>query len=101
MIFCGQPPAKNIQGRKGGENEKKKPKPDVVPIHHNVQSINNKLLELDHDQSNKKLISNKQTKNTFTVFHQNICGLIKKKRTNEFFNKKLPAHYLYNRTSLN
>jgi hypothetical protein len=58
---------------------KQKPKPDAVSIHHNVQSINNKLLELDHDQSNKKRILNKQTKNTFTVFHQNICGLLKKK----------------------
>ena len=43
MIFCGQPPAKNSQGRKGGENETKT-KSDVVSIlHHNVQSINNKF----------------------------------------------------------
>jgi hypothetical protein len=46
-FFCGQPPAKNSQGRKGGEN-RQKPKPDVVSIlHHIVQSINNKLLELN------------------------------------------------------
>jgi hypothetical protein len=33
----------------------------------------------DHDQSNKKPILNKHTGNTFTVFHQNICGLLNKK----------------------
>ena len=33
----------------------------------------------DHDQSNKKLVLNKHTGNTFTVFHQNICGLPNKK----------------------
>jgi len=33
----------------------------------------------DHDLSNKKLILNKHTGNTFTVFHQNICGLPNKK----------------------
>ena len=33
----------------------------------------------DHDQSNKKLILNKHTENTFTVFHQNFCGLLNKK----------------------
>jgi len=33
----------------------------------------------DHDQSNKKLILNKHTGNTFTVFYQNICGLPNKK----------------------
>jgi hypothetical protein len=32
----------------------------------------------DHDQSNKKQILNKQTENTFTVFHLNICGLLNK-----------------------
>jgi hypothetical protein len=32
----------------------------------------------DHDLSKKKWIWNKQTKNTFTVFHQNICGLLNK-----------------------
>jgi hypothetical protein len=47
MIFCGQPPAKNSQGRKGGEM-KQKPKPDVVSfLHYHVQSINNKLLQLN------------------------------------------------------
>jgi len=39
MIFCGQPPAKYSQGRKG-EKMKQKPKPDVVLIlHHTVKSI--------------------------------------------------------------
>jgi len=33
----------------------------------------------DHDQSNKKLILNKHTENTFTAFHQNIYGLPNKK----------------------
>ena len=33
----------------------------------------------DHDQSNKKLILNKHTENTCTVFHQDICGLPNKK----------------------
>jgi len=56
----------------------------------------------DHDQSNKKLILNKHTENTFTVFHQNICGLPnKKEELLKLFNKKLPANYLYNRTSSN
>ena len=39
--------------------------------------INN--VHKDHDQSNKKPIVNKQTANTFTVFHQNICGLLNKR----------------------
>jgi len=34
----------------------------------------------DLDQSNKKLILNKHTENTFTVFHQKICGLPDKKK---------------------
>ena len=33
----------------------------------------------DHDQTNKKPILYKQTENTFTVFHQNICGLLNKR----------------------
>ena len=33
----------------------------------------------DRDQSNKKPILNKHTENTFTVFHQNICGPFNKK----------------------
>ena len=33
----------------------------------------------DHDQLNTRLIPIKQTKNTFTVFHQNICGLLNKR----------------------
>ena len=39
----------------------------------------NNNIHKDHDQSNKKLISNRENKNTFTVFHQNICGLLNKK----------------------
>ena len=42
------------------------------------RTMNNNTRE-DHDQSNKKLISNKQNKHTFTVFHQNIYGLLNKK----------------------
>jgi hypothetical protein len=38
----------------------------------------------DHDQSNIKPILNKHTENTFTVFHQNICGLLNK--TEELLN---------------
>jgi len=39
--------SKKSQGRKGGEM-KQKPKPDVVSVFdHNVQSINNELLELN------------------------------------------------------
>ena len=41
-------------------------------------------LTIYHDQSNKKTILNKHTKNTFTVFHQNICGLLNK--TEELLN---------------
>jgi hypothetical protein len=37
-----------------------------------------------HTQSNKKLILNKQNKNTLTIFHQNICGLLNK--TDELLN---------------
>jgi hypothetical protein len=33
----------------------------------------------NHDQSNKKPIPNKQAGNTFTVFHQNICGSLNKR----------------------
>jgi len=32
-----------------------------------------------HDQTDNKPILNKRNKNTFTVFHQNICGLLNKK----------------------
>jgi hypothetical protein len=39
----------------------------------------NSDIHKDHDQSNKKPILNKQTKNNFTVFHQNICGLFNKR----------------------
>jgi len=41
-------------------------------------NMNNHIHE-DHDQTNNKPILNKQNKNTFTVFHQNICGLLNKK----------------------
>ena len=33
----------------------------------------------DHEESNKNLIMNKHTRNNFTIFHQNICGLLNKK----------------------
>jgi len=39
----------------------------------------NNNIHRDHDQPNKKPISNKQNKNTFTLFHQNVCGLLNKK----------------------
>jgi len=39
----------------------------------------NNNINKDHDQSNKKPISKKQNKNTFTVFYQNICSLLDKK----------------------
>jgi exonuclease III len=39
----------------------------------------NNNIHKDHDQSNKKPKLNKQNKNTFTVFHQNICSLLNKK----------------------
>jgi hypothetical protein len=42
------------------------------------RTINNDIHK-DHEQSNKKPILNKQNKNTFTVFHQNIQGLLNKK----------------------
>ena len=32
-----------------------------------------------HDQLNTRPILIKQTENTFTVFHKNICGLLKKR----------------------
>ena len=43
-----------------------------------TETMNNNIHK-DHDQSNKKPILNKQNKNSFTVFHQNICGLLNKK----------------------
>ena len=33
----------------------------------------------DHDQTDNKPILNKRNKNTFTIFHRNICGLLNKK----------------------
>jgi len=39
----------------------------------------NNNIHKDHEQSNKKPVLNKQNKNSFTVFHQNICGLLNKK----------------------
>jgi hypothetical protein len=41
-------------------------------------TMNNNIRK-DHEHSNKKPVSNKQSKNSFTVFHQNICGLLNKK----------------------
>jgi len=48
----------------------------------NVQDTEtrNNSIHKKHEQPNKKPISNKQNKNSLTVFHQNICGLLKKKR---------------------
>jgi hypothetical protein len=46
-VDCGQCPTKHSHGRKGKKNGKKT-KLNMVSIpHHNVQSINNKLLELN------------------------------------------------------
>lgn len=46
MIFYAQLPTEDCQGRKRGKI-KIKPKSDMLLVlHHNVQSINNKLLEL-------------------------------------------------------
>jgi exonuclease III len=45
----------------------------------NACRTNNNNIHEDHDQFNKKSVLNKQNKNTFTVFHQNICGLLSKK----------------------
>ena len=39
----------------------------------------NNNIHKDRDQTNNKPILNEQNKNTFTVFHQNICGLLNKK----------------------
>ena len=39
----------------------------------------NNNIHKDHDQPNNKLTLNKQNKNTFTVFHQTIYGLLNKK----------------------
>jgi len=47
----------------------------------NVQDTEtrNNNIHKEHEQSNKKPVSNKQNKNNLTAFHQNICGLINKK----------------------
>ena len=39
----------------------------------------NNCIHKDHDQTDNKSILNKRNKNTFTVFLQNICGLLNKK----------------------
>jgi hypothetical protein len=42
MIFCGQPPAKNSQGRKGGENQDSSqvPRNESLKIfHHNIRGL--------------------------------------------------------------
>ena len=39
----------------------------------------NNNIHKDRDQANNKPILNMQNKNTFTVFRQNICGLLHKK----------------------
>jgi hypothetical protein len=39
----------------------------------------NNNIHKDLDQFNKKPVLNKQNMNTFTVFHQNVCGLFSKK----------------------
>jgi hypothetical protein len=48
-------------------------------FNNNCWTMNNNIRK-DHDQFNKKLVLNKQNKNIFTVFHQNICGLLNKKK---------------------
>jgi hypothetical protein len=66
--------------------------------------VNDNNIHKDRDQSNKKLISNKQTQNTFTVFHQNICGLLSKKEellNSLTRNSSQIIIRMYNRTSLN
>lgn len=76
-------------------------------VGHQHESVNvtdtdtrNNNIHKDHEQSNKKL-SNKQNKDSLTVFHQNICGLLNKKEELLDSNKKLLPNYLYNRTPLN
>ena len=44
-----------------------------------MNNIMNNYIRKDHDQTDNKPILNKRNKNTFTVFHQNICGLLNKK----------------------
>jgi len=55
-------------------------------VGHQHESVNvkdtetrNNNVHKDHERSNKKLVSNKQNKDSLTVFHQNICGLLNKK----------------------
>jgi len=51
-------------------------------LNYACRTMNNNMnnnIHKDHDQTNYKLILNKQNKNTFTVFHQYICGLLNKK----------------------
>ena len=55
-----------------------------------MNNIMNYYIHKDHDQTNNKLILNKRKKNTFTVFHQNICGLLNKK---ELLLKFLTKHF--------
>jgi hypothetical protein len=42
------------------------------------RTMNNNIHK-DHDQSNETPTLNKQTKNTFTAFHQHVCGVLNKK----------------------
>jgi len=46
---------------------------------HNACRATTNNIYKDHDQFNKKPILNKNTENTFAIFHQNICGLPNKK----------------------
>ena len=50
----------------------------------------NNYTHKDHDQTDNKLILNKRNKNTFTAFHQNICGLLKKKELLSSLTKHSP-----------
>jgi hypothetical protein len=50
---------------------------DNLELNNTCSTINHNTHD-SHNQSNKKPILNKQNKNTLTIFHQNICGLLTK-----------------------
>jgi hypothetical protein len=75
----------------------------MVKIHvfNNICRTTNNNIHKDHDQFiKKKPVLNKQNKNTFTVFHQNICALLNIKELLHSLTSNPPTNYLYNRTSL-
>ena len=45
----------------------------------NVYSSISNNIHKNHEQFNNNLVLNKQNKNSLTIFHQNICGLLDKK----------------------